>query len=363
MAAACVVAIAGGPARAEEGGKISISGILDWYYQYSTNHPGTGLDILGRSFDVKNNSFSLSLGEMNIVRAPSESLPVGFTATLTFGKTADIVHGTEPGGAETYKHIQQLYATYTTTGKTPITIDLGKWVTMHGMEVIESSANDQYSRSFLFTYAIPFYHTGLRLTAPLNDKISAGLYLVNGWNNVEDDNGGKTYGASVTFKPNDKITLVANYMGGDESEGAGLPYNLNVQLLDFVGVVNLTPKLKLGFNVDYASARKSGVEGGNWNGRAFYARYQLSEKSAVALRYEQFEDSAGLRTGIAQNLSSITGTYEYTIGGSLLNRLELRYDKAGKPFFTSASTDIGEDSLVGLNNKQFTITYSQVLKF
>lgn len=363
MAAACVVAIAGGPARAEEGGKISISGILDWYYQYSTNHPGTGLDILGRSFDVKNNSFSLSLGEVNIVRAPSETLPVGFTATLTFGKTADIVHGTEPGGAETYKHIQQLYATYTTTGKTPITIDLGKWVTMHGMEVIESSANDQYSRSFLFTYAIPFYHTGLRLTAPLTDKISAGLYLVNGWNNVEDDNGGKTYGASVTFKPNDKISLVANYMGGDESEGAGLPYNLNVQLLDFVGVVNLTPKLKLGVNVDYASARKSGVEGGNWNGRAFYARYQLSEKSAVALRYEQFEDSAGLRTGIAQNLSSITGTYEYTIGGSLLNRLELRYDKAGKPFFTSARTGVGEDSLVGLNNKQFTITYSQVLKF
>src|SRR5439155_9319064 len=138
-----------------------------------------------------NDSFSVSLAEVSVVRAASEKVPVGFTATLTLGKTPDLVHYTEPGSANTYKYLQQLYATYIMKGKTPITLDFGKFVTWNGAEVIESTSNDQYSRGLLFTYAIPFYHAGLRLTAPINSQITGALYLVNGWNNVEDDNGGK----------------------------------------------------------------------------------------------------------------------------------------------------------------------------
>src|SRR6185369_5025085 len=119
---------------------------------------------------------------VNVNKGTSAGSPVGFTATATLGKTADLVHFTEPGTANTYKYLQQIFGTYLIPGKTGITIDFGKFVTSHGYEVIESPSNDHYSRSLLFLYAIPFYHMGLRANIPITDKLSGQLHLVNGWN-------------------------------------------------------------------------------------------------------------------------------------------------------------------------------------
>jgi hypothetical protein len=351
-AGACLWAAS--PARADDAGKISVGGLADWYYQYSFNHPPVGSTIAGRSFDVKNDAFSLSLAEVNVVKPVDDRSPLGFTATLTFGKTADLVHATEPGGTNTYKYLQQLYGTYLVNGKRPLTIDFGKFVTLMGYEVIESSSNDNYSRSFLFNYAIPFYHAGLRFTYPLTSTLTGQLHLVNGWNDVEDDNGGKSVGAQLAWNPSAAWSWVLNYMGGDEFTGAGLPRNLNLQTVDLVGIWRPTPKLKLGINADYASAAKKGVAGGNWSGQAVYARYQITPNAAFALRAEHFEDSAGLRTGTAQNLNEITATFEYVVKNNLIHRLEFRHDHAGSKFFPGGG---------GPSNDQDTLTFSQVIKF
>jgi len=354
------------PARADEAGKIALSGLVDTYYQYSFNHPPVGATIAGRSFDVKNDAFSLSLLEVNVKRDATHSLPLGFTATLTLGKTADLVHATEPGGANTYKYLQQLYATWTSGGKRPLTVDVGKFVTYMGYEVIESTSNDNYSRSLLFTYAIPFYHMGVRITYPLSGQLTGQLHFVNGWNDVEDDNGGKSVGAALLWNPASNLNWVLNYMGGDEGSntangagsfgGIGFPAAgiLNVQMLDLCGTWYPTPRLKLGINVDYASAAKTGVPGGTWSGQALYARYQMSPAASIALRGEHFEDSAGLRTGTAQNLNELTATLQYVVKGVWVHRLEYRHDHAGSAFFAG-----GE----GPSHAQDTITLAQVLKF
>ena len=49
--------------------------------------------------------------------------------------------------------------------------------------MIESKDNWNYSRGLLFSWAIPYYHTGLRATYAVNDKVSLAGFLVNGWNN------------------------------------------------------------------------------------------------------------------------------------------------------------------------------------
>ncbi len=344
-------AISPATVRADDAEKITLTGLIDWYYQYNMNHPPAGTNAPLRAFDVKNDSFSLSLLELTASRPATAKNPVGFTATFTLGKTADIVHATEPGGIETYKNIQQLYGTYLMDGKTPVTIDVGKFVTGHGYEVIESSLNDNFSRGYLFTWAIPFYHAGIRITAPLSSQLTGQLMFVNGWNNVEDDNGGKSIGGMLNWKPTSTLNFILNYMGGDERTGAGLAANLNTQLLDVVGIWNVSPKLKLGVNIDYASAAKSGTAGGHWSGWAYYGRYQLNPTSALALRLENFQDSNGLRTGTAQNLNSITATYEHVMKGNLLSRLEFRHDKAGKTLLSAGG------------NEMDTLTYSQVYKF
>ena len=96
------------------------------------------------------------------------------------------------------------------------TIDFGKFVTPAGGEVIESKDNFNYSRGLLFALAIPYYHAGVRVGYSFNDKVSLTGYLVNGWNDVKDNNKDKTVGASLTVKPNGKTTVIANYLVGNE---------------------------------------------------------------------------------------------------------------------------------------------------
>src|SRR5262249_9673073 len=136
------------PAPANTPKEWSISGFLDWYYQYAFNRPPVGTNLAGRLFDVKHDSFSFAVLEVNVVKTPTDKIPIGLTLTGTVGKNADIVHATEPGGTNTYKYLQQAYVTYVTKGKTPVTIDFGKYATWIGYEAIESVSNDNYSRSF-----------------------------------------------------------------------------------------------------------------------------------------------------------------------------------------------------------------------
>ena len=131
-----------------------------------------GIDNNGRSFDINDREPSFSLGEFNINRTEGRGFPLGFTATLTVGDTARIVHATEPGGTAAWQTLQQLYVT-----KTPhflgrdIAFDAGIFVTPIGYEVIESTSNDNYSRSFSFQYGTPFYHAGVRATVPITPKL------------------------------------------------------------------------------------------------------------------------------------------------------------------------------------------------
>ncbi len=350
-------------------GAITTNGLIDLYYEYNFNHPPLGAGNAFRAFDVKNDSFSLSLAELNVHRNPTKKLPLGFTATLTWGKTADIVNATEPGGVNTYKPFQQLYITYTTGGAHPWTIDFGKFVTMMGYEVIESSSNDNYTRSFLFTYAIPFYHMGFRITHSFTPTLTGQFDLVNGWNNVEDDNSQKSIGMGWTWTPNSDFTWILNWMGGGESTGAGFAGpatggNLTINLFDTSLIYNVTPGDKIGLNLDYATANGTAPTGpsgsnaqlaGHWDGWALYGRHNLSNSTDLALRLEQFVDKNGFRTGVVGgNFKEITATYEFDVNKNLINRIEFRHDWANQAVFPSGS---------GESKSQDTLLFGTVLLF
>ena len=99
---------------------------------------------------------------------------------------------------------------------------------------------------------------------PLSDKTTVGLYLVNGWNNVEDDNGGKSIGASLNFKPSAKWNFIINGIYGPEGGptspaagffgGIGFPTAAVLQtgLVDLIAQWTPTGKIKLAANFDYA---------------------------------------------------------------------------------------------------------------
>jgi hypothetical protein len=68
-------------------------------------------------------------------------------------------------------------------------------------------------------------------------------------------------------------------------------------------------------------------------GGAWYVRYQILPKLAIAGRGEYMADRAGLFSGTSQVLREATLTTEYRFGEGFLTRLEWRRDFSNQPYF------------------------------
>ena len=149
---------------------IQIGGLLDGYYDYNNNKPAG--DMPYRNFDTKSDEARFSMGKIWIAKAPSSDSPIGFTANFGAGHAFEMINAYEPASSKALEHIEQLYVSYLAPVGKGLQIDAGKFVTQHGAEVIEAKDNWNYSRSLLFALAIPYYHTGVRASYTVNDKVA-----------------------------------------------------------------------------------------------------------------------------------------------------------------------------------------------
>lgn len=318
-------AAAAAPAASEWSvGSINFSGLIDGYYSLNFGHPASGANQL-RNFDVKANQFSLNMAKFTLEHAPD---PTGFRVDFGFGRAFDMVHSTETAPS-VFRNIEQAYFSYKPPSAKGLQLDFGKFVTAAGAEVIETNSNWNYSRSLLFSYAIPYYHFGLRALMPLGKHFNAGLHVVNGWNNVEDNNSGKTVGLMGAYTSS-KVTWTHTYHVGPEKAGTnkGLRHLYDTTLL-------LSPIRKASFYINYDyGVDKNVLRGENrWTGVAGAARFELTPWFALAPRLEWFNDADGFTTGAAQKLKEATFTAEFKMKEGVLSRLEYRRDWSNQPFF------------------------------
>jgi len=311
---------------------VELSGLVDGYYGYNFNHPDNNFNT-GRNFDFRHNSFNINYAEVVLEKKNDLKDRLGFRLDLGFGPTADWVHSVDPVGGEVVKHIQQAYLSYVAPVGSGLTVDVGKFVTPHGAEVIETKDNFNYSRSFLFAYAIPYYHTGVRAKYSFNDKASLTGFLVNGWNNFTDNNGGKTYGVSLGLTPTKRLAITENYMAGPEQPNDNKHWR---HLTDTVVTYLASDKVTLMGNFDYGKETLSSGTTAYWTGFAGYLRYAFTNRLAFAPRFEIFDDHDGFTTGTAQTLKSLTLTQEVKLSNKLLTRFEFRRDMSDKDFFSKS---------------------------
>lgn len=315
-------------------GGVALTGLADVYYGYNANHPANGTAT--EPFQLNNSQFSLNLIELQLDKVPDKTAPLGFRVALGFGQAMNAVNGNPGDGvASATQYLKEGYLSYLAPVGKGLQIDVGKFVTSTGAEVIETNQNWNYSRSLLFYYAIPYYHFGARAKYTFNDKWSVTGFAVNGWNNLVATNSGKTGGVSIGWTPTKKITITETYLGGPRDfagTGNNGPWN---HLSDTVIAFNPNAKLSLQANIDYDRAEEFGAarKPADYSGIAAYAKYAFNPKVALAGRYEYFNDHDGFATGTAQHLHEVTGTLERRIGGHLLSRLEVRHDNSNQNFF------------------------------
>lgn len=349
-AAAATPALAPAPAPADQPsalatalGPMNVTGFVDGYYSYNFNHPQQASTVPGltgpflssfRTFDGPANQFSLNMIELSISKAPDAAASrLGYTLTFGFGNAENIVNSTDPGGQQYAQPIKEAFISYLAPVGKGLQIDFGKFVTPAGAEVIESSGNWNYSRGFLFNYAIPFNHYGLRAKYAFNDKVSLTGYLVNGWNNITENNTGKTLGASLAWTPNKKWSVTQNYLAGPEIPNDNSDWR---QLSDTVVAYTATSKLSLMANYDYGRDHAftgTGINSVMWQGVAGYFRYAFNDRYAFSGRYEYFDDHNGFNTGTSQGFNEVTATFERIVAKHLITRWEYRHDMSNWAVF------------------------------
>ncbi len=331
--------------------RTEIRGSIDGYYAFNVNRPALAVvdDLAGTGnqlypFAHAHNQFTLNLAKFTIERTPDRQSPIGFTLDLAFGPAAEVVHAAEPGGDGIFRHVQQAYVSYLAPIGHGLKLDFGKFVTPIGAEVIESQDNWNYSRGLLFSWAIPFYHFGARATYQW-DTVSLSGFLLNGWNNVVDNNSGKTFAVQVAWQPHPRFQWVQNYMAGPEN--AGDRHNVR-HLVDSIVTYKATDQLSLMLNYDYGMDRLLDGSRVFWTGWAAYARYALTPRWALASRLEWFNDHDGFATGVAQRVKEFTLTSEFRLHRHLITKFEIRSDWSDREFFRNGGGSAKRSQLVSL---------------
>ena len=345
-------------------GPTTLSGEVDGYYSLNFNQPadlsstaaptGTVGNEL-RAFDNNTNQFSLNAAELVLDKAPDTSSTesrAGYHVGVIYGQAAEAINGNfnvfnNPTDASNIA-LKEAYVDYIAPVGKGLTITVGKFVTPAGAEVIETNGNWNYSRSILFYYAIPYFHFGVNAKYAFNSKWAMTGYLVNGWNNTQQYNSGKTYGVSLAYTPNAKWSITENYLAGPQNDVFLVGYhgspNANYRQLEDATIA-YTPNAKWAFqlNGDYGYGDKYPITATtnsgavDWWGMAGYAKYTVSGKSYLAIRYEYFSDPDGWALFGPGNLNGHVGegtaTYAYNLTSGLQTRFEFRDDYSNRPVF------------------------------
>ncbi len=334
-------------------GSTTLSGFVDVNYGFNFNQPAnrtTGL----RSFDAPANQFALNMVELVADKPAEAASRFGYHVALGFGNAMNAVNAGDPGGLAFAQYLKEAYLSYMVPVGSGLTVDFGKFVTPAGTEVIESKDDWNYSRGLLFSWAIPYYHFGARAKYTFNSKYAITGYLVNGWNNVLDNNTGKTLGVSFAWTPTKKFGITQNYMAGPEGTSTNSHWR---QLSDTVATFTPTSKLSLMLNYDYGRGDylPLGTRPVFWTGVGGYVRYAFNPRYAIATRYEYYDDHDGFTTGTPQHLNEVTQTVERLIGKGLITRLELRHDRSTAPVFMKGGLPVdGQTTLAVGMIYQFT---------
>ncbi len=308
-------------------GPTRFTSTADTYYEYNANRPASGRNVL-RNFDEKDNQFAFSYFEFAFEQMPTADRRVGFRADLGFGPTATWVGSTDPDDGA-LKYLQQGYVSVLAPVGKGLQIDAGKFNTPIGAEPTETAYNWNYSRSLLFAWAGPYYHVGVRAALPVTDTVTVTGFLLNGWNNAQDNNRAKTMATQVSWKALPSLTISQAWMGGPEGPNGAAGWR---NLYDTVATWTVNPRLSLMGNVDIGRDTLGGQTSA-WHGAAVYARYAVGPSWAITPRFEVFEDRDGFATGTAQTLREITLTSEHVLVRGLSIRLEYRRDWSTADFF------------------------------
>jgi hypothetical protein len=372
----------------ETTGKFTFSGYLDTYYFANLNKPSTrnnlGSSGISRGFDRYVGQFQLGMlmAHMGYTYKKAELVAeVGWGPNVEYGSY---------GSAFTYKWgsvianntytavlIKQAYVNLKASDK--LTFTMGQFGTHIGYEYIDAPLNFHYSINNTFNAGIPFYHLGLKATYVFSDKVSLMAGVVNGTDNINDNNRGKSFIGQLALTPAEGLSIYFNTIQGNEANARadGQDTTSYFGVLDLNGSYALSERFTLGFWGMYGSV-KGEFQGSayspkmlHWYGVNLYGTYRFSDIFSLGVRLEHFDNKDGARALLTGGQGTYVNTYTLTgnvslADGKLILKPEFRVDafeKMKAPGGEQAVQQFVDKNGNFTKNSQSTIGMAAIFKF
>lgn len=286
--------------KVEDAKKIPVeySIFVDTYYLKANNkYPNNQRSYTTQALDVENLSLNFAL-----VQFSYEKKDFRGNLGLHTGTYVDANYAAEP---QLLKNVYEAVGGYQIVKN--LWLDVGIFASHIGMENAISRDNINYTRSIMAENS-PYYEAGAKLSYKINDKWTARLLLVNGWQVIKDNNRDKSWGTQLTYSPNDKLSFNwSTYIGNDA------PDNEKRQTRYFnhlSATLKLIPKVEIMAAYDLGHQKKPGrTEYDRWqkndfslvrdtNDNGYYRwmtgaiqlRYHINQKIRIGTRLESFID-------------------------------------------------------------------------
>ncbi len=321
---------------------VTVGGYIDYSYNDLSTDSGS---TIYRSYDTERHGFNLQMADLTIGYLPANGF--GGFAELTYGSDAKVNSGWAENNTTPTNNFDahQMYMQYASG---PLAVMAGKFDTIAGAEVIQAPSNTNFSRSYLFTYLEPAFHTGLRGVYTASDALKLTAGINNGWNVNKKSSKtavgtpsqapmGNTLELGVSATPMKMLSFAAAYYSGQES---GTSKAGTRSLVDLVATLNVTDALSFVLAYDNVKQEQGLASGSDAkaDGIAGYVNYKFTSKWRTSLRTEKFKDKNGFFSGFGskQTLKETTLTVGFAPTDSTELRAEYRQDKSDKKPFTES---------------------------
>jgi hypothetical protein len=313
--------------------RIALHGFVDAYYAYDFGRPADR-ERRFTTQPVRHNEANVNLAWLGVT---AERERVRARVALQAGTSVQANYAGEPrrgttSGADVSRFLQE--GVVGVRLASTVWIDAGVYLSYIGLESWSSSDNPTYTRSLVADYS-PYYLSGAKLTWQPTKRLTAQLHVMNGWQNISENNSSKAVGGRIDYAVSPMLTLsYANFVGNEQPDGS----RSHVRLFNQVMAKGRLPTATdWQAQLDVASEDRS-----DWYGVVVIARHPLSSRVTVVGRVERFSDpdqrvlSTGLAAGFVANGASVGIDVEVDRGVKW--RSEFRGTRADAALYPVASS-------------------------
>ncbi|MGE3608111.1 MAG: outer membrane beta-barrel protein [Bacteriovoracaceae bacterium] len=305
--------------------EVKYGGYIDNYYAYDFNAPSNH----EREFTtqpVRSNEFNVNLAYAEAIIQKEKTrgrLALQFGQSVIKNTIYEPTRG-QTSGPQDAKIFQEAYIGKKLGEKT--WIDMGIFLGNIGAESWISKDNWTYSRALNLDY-VPYYSSGVRIDHSLSKDKSIQLQILNGWQNMSENNKSKAIGMQYKQEVSEKITFTYNNFFGDERIVSNKDryrgyHNFILKYLysekwQFLGAFDFGHQ---------AQQQNNGVNG--WMATTLTLRRVLNADQAIAMRSEYYNDphQSNVLTGTKNGFEVIgqSVNFDQKLDESTLWRTELR---------------------------------------